>query len=67
MKNLGTYLVWVLVASGLLWGYEGLTDQDLLEQVFGLQVENIIDMVIGVCGLLVGYKLLAGKLTVKGK
>lgn len=67
MKNLGSYMVWALVLGGLLWGYEGLTGTDLLEQVLGSQLEMVVDVVLGLAGVVVAYMLAVGKLTVKSK
>lgn len=54
---------WILVLSGLLWAYEGLTGVDLVESVFG-SLEALIDIVVfGGAALLLGYRLL----TVKAK
>lgn len=67
MKDFGSHLVWVLVVGGVLWGYKGLTGVDFVELWFGLEVGKIINVLVGVAGLMVGYMLLTKSLMVKNK
>ena len=63
MKQYKPTLVWVLVVGGLLWGYEGFTGTNLLVSVLGMQVANIVELIVGVAAVVVAYL----KLTTKGK
>ena len=36
---------WILVAGGLLWAYEGVTNTDLIQAVFG-NLEPTVDVVV---------------------
>lgn len=61
MKKYERYLVWLLVISGLLRGYEGLANVNLFEQLLGSQLGMVGDVIIGIAAILVGYSMLAGK------
>lgn len=63
MREMKPYLVWLLVVGGLLWGYEGLTGMNLLVSVLGLQLANILEIIVGIAALVVAYL----KLTTKTK
>ena len=55
MRTLVKLATWLLVIGGLVIGYEGLRDQDLIEVVFGTNslAELIIDSSIGVSAIIV--------------
>ena len=63
MREMKPYLVWLLVVGGLLWGYEGLTGMNLLVSVVGMQLANIVEIIVGIAALVVAYL----KLTMKSK
>ncbi len=52
---------WILVLGGLPWAYEGLTNSDLIENIFGT-MEPVVDVVVfGGSAVLLGYHLLTMK------
>lgn len=52
---------WILVFGGLLLAYEGLTDTNLIESIFG-SLEPVIDIVVfGGAAVLLGYHLMMMK------
>lgn len=61
MKAAEKYLVWVLVLSGLLVGYAGLTNQDLLSNLFGTTLVSALNIVVGVAAVVTAYSLIAKK------
>lgn len=65
MKGLTGYAVWALVVGGVLWGYQGVTGVNLLSQVLGAQLAMIVEIIVGVSGVWVGYQLLTGGMKVK--
>ncbi|HVZ11528.1 MAG TPA: DUF378 domain-containing protein [Patescibacteria group bacterium] len=60
MKQYKPTFVWILIIGGLLWGYMGVTQTNLLDS-FGMGVANIIEIIVGVVALLLAYM----KLTMK--
>ena len=54
---------WLLVIAGLIMGYEGITDQDLVEVLLGQNSlgELIIDGVFGVSAIIVALGLIFKK------
>ncbi len=65
--KLNTLLGWVLVLSAVLWGYAAVTGTNLLGAVLGAQLEMIVELVVGVVGVYVGYLLFTGKASLKLK
>ncbi|OGH18595.1 MAG: hypothetical protein A2868_02420 [Candidatus Levybacteria bacterium RIFCSPHIGHO2_01_FULL_40_15b] len=63
MNQYKPVLVWVLIVAGLLVGYEGFAGVELHEQILGVQVGNILELIVGVAAIVVAYL----KLTAKGK
>ena len=63
MKEYKPILIWILIIGGLLWGYEGVTQTNLLASVVGMQVASIVEIIVGIVALLLAYI----KLTMKGK
>ena len=61
MKSLHMIAMWLLVIGGLLWGYTGLTQTDLLASVFGMGLAGIIEILVGLSAVLVGWVMLTGK------
>ena len=55
MRTLVKLATWLLVIGGLMIGYEGLRDQDLIEVIFGTNslAEMIIDGSIGIAAVIV--------------
>ena len=51
---------WLLVAGGLVIGYEPFTNNDIIETVFG-SAEPIVDGIIGIAAVYKLYFMLAGK------
>jgi uncharacterized membrane protein YuzA (DUF378 family) len=53
---------WILVLAGLAWAYEGITNVDIIEQIFGGSLEPIIDIFFfGGSALFMGYFMLMKK------
>ena len=63
MKQYKPVLVWVLIIGGLLWGYEGVTQTNLLMSVLGSSVASIVEIIVGIAALVLAYM----KLTMKPK
>jgi uncharacterized membrane protein YuzA (DUF378 family) len=63
MRQYKSVFVWILIVAGLLVGYEGFTGAELHEQILGVQVGNILELIVGVTAIVVAYV----KLTAKGK
>lgn len=63
MKQYKPVLVWILIIAGLLVGYEGFTGVELHQQILGVQVGNILELIVGVAAIILAYL----KLTAKGK
>lgn len=63
MKQYKPVLVWVLIVAGLLVGYEGFAGVELHEQILGMQLGNILELIVGVTAIVVAYL----KLTMKSK
>ncbi|HVZ58807.1 MAG TPA: DUF378 domain-containing protein [Patescibacteria group bacterium] len=61
MKSLYMVATWLLVVGGLLWGYEGLTHTDLLMSVLGMGLADIVEVLVGLSAVWVGYNMLTGK------
>ncbi len=63
MKILFKVASWLLVIGGLILGYEGLTDKDLIETIFGTNstLEMIVDCAIGISALIGAYGILTCK------
>ncbi|MBI3342093.1 DUF378 domain-containing protein [Candidatus Curtissbacteria bacterium] len=61
MKAYHNYLVWLLVVGGLLLGYQGLTNSNLVEKLLGGQLEMVVNVIVGAAAVLVGYGMLSGK------
>ncbi len=61
MKEVTNISRWLVVIGALLWGYEGITQSDLLGMVLGGSLENLVNIVIGAAGLVVGYDMVSGK------
>ncbi|MDX1902354.1 MAG: hypothetical protein SFW66_10215 [Gammaproteobacteria bacterium] len=55
---------WLLVIAGLVMGYEGLTDQDLVEVLVGQNsmLELIFDGAFGISAIIVGLGLIFRKI-----
>lgn len=55
---------WILVFAGLVMGYEGLTDQDLVEVIVGANTmgELIIDSIFGISAIIVALGLITKKI-----
>lgn len=62
MKQYKPVFVWVLIVAGLLVGYEGFAGVELHEQILGVQVGNILELIVGVVAIIMAYL----KLTAKG-
>ena len=60
MKVLMKIAGWLLVIGGLVLGYEGLTDKDLVEVIFGTNsmIELIIDSAFGISAIIVAFGLI---------
>ncbi len=63
MKEYKPVLIWILIVGGLLWGYEGVTQTNLLASFVGMQAASIVEIIVGIVALLLAYI----KLTMKGK
>lgn len=63
MKEYKPIFVWILIVAGLLVGYEGFAGVELHEQILGVQVGNILELIVGIAAIMVAYL----KLTTKGK
>lgn len=63
MKAVKMVSIWLLIIGGLAWGFEGLTDKDVFEMIAGKygMLENVIDVLIGLSALFVGYKVITSK------
>jgi uncharacterized membrane protein YuzA (DUF378 family) len=63
MHTVKTIAMWLLIIGGLAWGYEGLADRDVFEIIAGKNhpVEVVIDLLIGLSALLIGYDMIAKK------
>lgn len=61
MKKYESYLIWLLVIGGLLLGYQGITGEDILENLLGSQIKMLGNVIIGVAAVLIGYSQLTGK------
>jgi len=61
MKSLFTVASWLLVIGGLLWGYAGLTNTDLLASTLGTGMASLVEIVVGLSAVYVGYSMLTGK------
>ncbi|HVZ66765.1 MAG TPA: hypothetical protein VG917_00715 [Patescibacteria group bacterium] len=61
MREYKPYLIWVLIVGGLLWGYDGLTGNNLLVTSLGLSLANVIEIVVGIVAVIVAYLKLTGK------
>jgi uncharacterized membrane protein YuzA (DUF378 family) len=61
MNMVKTIAMWLLVVGGLAWGFEGLADRDVFEMIAGKNhlVEVVIDLLIGLSALVVGYDMIA--------
>lgn len=45
---------WILVIGGLAWAYEGYSNTDIIESVFG-NLEPVVDMVFGLSAVFLAY------------
>jgi uncharacterized membrane protein YuzA (DUF378 family) len=63
MNMVKTIAMWLLVVGGLAWGFEGLADRDVFEIISGKNhpIEIVIDLLIGLSALLIGYDLITKK------
>ncbi len=63
MKILFKLASWLLVIAGLVLGYEGLTDKDLVEVLVGANsnLELIIDSAFGISALFVAFGIITCK------
>jgi len=60
-KSLVMAAKWVLIVGGLAWAYEGLTNTDFIEEVFG-SLEPMFDIVVfGGAAVVLAYHLLTMK------
>lgn len=59
-----TIAIWLLIIGGLAWGFEGLADRDVFEMIAGKNhaIEIVIDLLIGLSALIVGYDTIAKKM-----
>ena len=61
MKNYGMVVGWILVAAGLTLAYEGLTNTDIIQTIFG-SFEPVVDVVVfGGAAVYKAWWLLTGK------
>ncbi len=63
MKILFKLAGWLLVIGGLVLGYEGLTNKDLVEVLVGAnsKLELIIDSAFGISAVIVAFGLITCK------
>ncbi len=63
MKTLFKVAGWLLVIGGLVLGYEGFTDKDLVEVMVGTNstLELIIDSAFGISAVIVVFGLITCK------
>jgi len=63
MKAVKMISIWLLIIGGLAWGFEGLTDKDVFEMITSSypMLETVIDVLIGLAALFVGYKVITSK------
>lgn len=61
MKSLFMVATWLLVVGGLLWGYMGVTHTDLLGNTVGAGLADIVEILVGLSAVWVGYVMLTGK------
>ena len=52
MKQLEKPMMWLVLAGGLLWGYEGLTGSELQEMIIGGTLSNFLEILVGVAAVL---------------
>ena len=56
--------LWLLIIGGLAWGLDGIAEINIFDVVIlpiSHALENIIDILIGLAAVLVGYDLLTKK------
>lgn len=63
MSTVKTVAGWLVILGGLAWGIEGLTDRDIFEMIAGKNniIEVVIDVLIGLSALLVGFDRVSRK------
>lgn len=64
MKVIIKISMWLLVIGGLAWGLEGLIEINIFDVVFlpiSPILENIVDILIGLAGLVGAYVLITHK------
>jgi uncharacterized membrane protein YuzA (DUF378 family) len=49
------FFIWVLIAGGLLWLYQGITGMNLQQIVLGQSLANVIEIIVGIDALVVIY------------
>lgn len=63
MKTVETVAEWLVVVGGVSIGLDALAGFNLLGTIFGSgsELARVINILIGVSGIWVGYKMLGGK------
>lgn len=60
-NSLVIYSKWVLILSGALWAYQGLTGTDLLMQILGGLTSTVEIVLFGGAAVYLAYKMLTKK------
>lgn len=55
MQNFEKPLLWIVIVGGLLWGFEGITDTQVQELIFGDRVANAINILIAAAAVVLIY------------
>lgn len=55
MRKYHMFFIWVLIAGGLLWLYQGITGMNLQQIVLGQSLANVIEIIVGIDALVVIY------------
>lgn len=55
MQQFEKPLLWVVILGGFLWGFEGITDTQIQELIFGPRVANAINLLIAAAAVVLVY------------
>lgn len=55
MQNFEKPLLWIVILGGFLWGFEGLTDTQLQELIFGERLGSAINLLVGAAAAVLVY------------
>ncbi len=55
MHRYKNFVLWIVIAGGLLWGYNGITDMELQTIVLGDSLGNVVEIIVGIAAVIMIY------------